>query len=302
MEKNYIPVLRQFLGYLKLEKGLSENSLTAYENDIRRYLDYIFEIKGFDDLSGVDVRHIEDFIGELGGMGLSPGTVARNISSIRGFHLFLVLEGFAKAYPAEIIDLPKKARKLPEVLNQEEVQEILDAPDTTDPAGMRDRAILECLYGAGLRVSELTGLTLDQLYFEIGFIRVFGKGSKERLVPVGSYAIEAVENYLKGARPLWVKRAESTKNRVFLNQRGAPISRVSIWNIVQKYAQMAGIGKTVYPHIFRHSFATHLLEGGADLRSVQEMLGHVSINTTEIYTHVDRSFLRQVYKEFHPRK
>jgi integrase/recombinase XerD len=302
LDKQYIPVLRQFLSYLKLEKGLAENSLAAYENDISRYLDYVFEIKGLTDLAGVDVRHIEDFIGELGGMGLAPGTIARNISSIRSFHLFLVLEGFVKANPAEIIDLPKKARKLPEVLNPEEVQEILDCPDTTEPAGMRDRAIIECLYGAGLRVSELTGLTLDQLYFEIGFIRVFGKGSKERLVPIGGYAIEAVEDYLKNARPLWVKQAARTKNRVFLNQRGSPISRISIWNIVQKYAQMAGVQKAVYPHIFRHSFATHLLEGGADLRSVQEMLGHVSINTTEIYTHVDRSFLRQVYKEFHPRK
>ena len=180
---------------------------------------------------------------------------------------------------------------------------MLETPDTTKPAGIRDKAILECLYGTGMRVSELTDLETDRMFFEIGFIRVIGKGSKERLVPVGEMAQEALEHYIEHARPLFYdpKKAHKSANKVFLNQRGGALSRMSIWNIVQKAAEEADIKKKVYPHIFRHSFATHLLEGGADLRAVQEMLGHSSILTTEIYTHVDRSLLQQTHKQFHPR-
>ncbi|MCH8557775.1 MAG: site-specific tyrosine recombinase XerD [Balneolia bacterium] len=303
MESAFSPVLKQFLQYLKLEKGLAENTLDAYKRDINNYLNFLFSVKDIRDLSGVELRHIEDYLFELAETGLATTTIARNISCIRSFHVFLVIEGFSAANPAQLVDLPKKAMKLPEVLRAEEVARLLDASSSFgfSSSPMRDRAILEVLYATGMRVSELTELTLEQIFPEIGFVRVFGKGSKERLVPVGKPALDAINIYLENERPLHAKNKEQTLNRVFLNQRGKPLSRVSVWTLVKKAAKMAGIRKPVYPHALRHSFATHLLEGGADLRSVQEMLGHVSINTTEIYTHVDRNFLQQVYREFHPR-
>lgn len=293
-----------YLQFIKLEKGLSQNSITSYKNDIARYIDFLVFNKKISDLAGVTLTHIEDFLNYLiDSECLSTSSLARNISSIRGFHEFATVEGFSQANPAELIELPKKARKLPEVLNVHEVEALLSSPNREKPAGIRDSAILECLYGTGMRVSELTGLEMDRLFFEIGFIRVIGKGNKERLVPVGEVAQEAIEHYVEDVRPLFFKpkNADKAKNRVFLNQRGGALTRMSVWNIVQKAAKKAEIQKPVYPHIFRHSFATHLLEGGADLRAVQEMLGHASILTTEIYTHVDRSFLHQVHKEFHPR-
>ncbi len=303
MESAFSPVLRQFLQYLKLEKGLAENTLEAYKRDISNYLNFLYAVKQIRDLAGTELRHIEDYLFELAETGLASTTIARNISSIRTFHVFLVIEGFSQANPAQLVDLPRKAMKLPEVLRPEEIKRILEVSSQQgfSSSPMRDRAILETLYATGMRVSELSELTLEQLFPEIGFIRVFGKGSKERLVPVGKPALEATQTYIENERPDVIKSREKTQNRVFLNQRGSPLSRVSVWTLVKKAAKAAGIRKPVYPHAFRHSFATHLLEGGADLRSVQEMLGHVSINTTEIYTHVDRNFLQQVYKEFHPR-
>lgn len=310
MENPFDPFLKQYILFIRSEKGLSANTLEGYEHDLTRYLGFVHQIWGLKDLSGISIQHIEAYLQELLAMELSPGSIARNISSIRGFHQFLVVEKITQANPAQHIDLPKKSRKLPEVLTVDEVIRILDSPDLETQQGVRDRAILETLYGTGMRVSELTGLQQDQLHFDIGFVRVIGKGNKERLVPVGEIAIDAIEKYLADVRPfhaavkdpkLGNKQTERTGNRVFLNRRGTPLSRMSIWNIVQQYAREAGITKNVYPHIFRHSFATHLLEGGADLRSVQEMLGHVSILTTEIYTHVDRTLLHQVHKEFHPR-
>lgn len=295
--------LQRYLQFVKVEKGLAENSAISYKNDLERYLLFLKREFRLTDLGGVTLQHIEQFLNELAELELSPGTIARNISSIRSFHEFAVVENFAEANPAELVDLPKKAGKLPEVLSADEVMRIIDKADRTEDAGIRDAAILETLYATGMRVSELTGLQLDNLYFEIGFIRVIGKGNKERLVPVGQMAQKAVEHYIESVRERFVnpKKRSKTENKLFLNQRGGPLSRMSIWNIVNKYAQKAEIEKNVYPHIFRHSFATHLLEGGADLRAVQEMLGHSSIITTEIYTHVDRSLLHQVHKEFHPR-
>lgn len=293
-----------YLQFIKLEKGLSHNSIVSYQNDLDRYLRFLITEKKISELAGVTLSHIEDFLNYLiDNELLSASSLARNISSIRGFHEFAVVEGITMANPAELVELPKKAKKLPEVLDRDEVEALLDSPDTESPAGIRDKAILECLYGTGMRVSELTGLETDRLFFEIGFIRVVGKGSKERLVPVGEIAQEALEHYIEHVRPLFFnpRKAEKAENKVFLNQRGGALTRMSIWNIVQKAAKEADIKKKVYPHIFRHSFATHLLEGGADLRAVQEMLGHSSILTTEIYTHVDRSLLHQVHKEFHPR-
>ncbi|MCR9132520.1 MAG: site-specific tyrosine recombinase XerD [bacterium] len=293
-----------YLQFVKLEKGLSNNSVVSYENDLQRYLHYMTVEFKLTDISGIALSHIESFLDYLiDNELLSASSLARNISSIRGFHEFAMVEGFTKANPAELIELPKKAKKLPEILNPEEIFAMLDSPDTSKPAGIRDKAILECLYGTGMRVSELTDLQTDRLFFEIGFIRVIGKGSKERLVPVGEHAQDALEHYIEHVRPLFFnpEKADKAKNKVFLNQRGGALTRMSVWNIVQKAAKAADITKNVYPHIFRHSFATHLLEGGADLRAVQEMLGHSSILTTEIYTHVDRSLLHQVHKQFHPR-
>lgn len=295
-------VLASYLLFLRLEKGLAENSLEAYEKDLKRYLSFLENTLNIGDLNGVTLRHIEDYIAELSSMGLAVSTIARNISSIRGFHEFAKIENYCLADPAELVELPQKSRKLPEVLNVDEVQKLLETPDLKTESGLRDSAIMECLYGTGIRVSELVDLQIDQLFFEIGCIKVRGKGNKERLIPIGEPARAAIKRYLDDARPVFRQtRSEVSRNRVFLNQRGSPLSRVSVWSIVNKAASEAGITKKVYPHIFRHSFATHLLEAGADLRAVQEMLGHVSILTTEIYTHVDRSFLHQVHRDFHPR-
>lgn len=296
--------LELYVQFIKLEKGLADNSVVSYKNDLERYLGYVYSRMKLKALDGITLAHIEEFLNFLVDEELlSAGSLARNISSIRGFHEFAVVEGITSANPAELVELPKKAQKLPDVLSQDEVIAMLDSPDTTKPAGIRDKAILECLYGTGMRVSELVNLEQDRMIFEIGFIRVTGKGNKERLVPVGEIAQDAISHYTEHVRPLFLdaKNPKKAKNKVFLNQRGGALTRMSVWNIVQKAAKAADIKKNVYPHIFRHSFATHLLEGGADLRAVQEMLGHSSILTTEIYTHIDRSFLHQVHKEFHPR-
>lgn len=295
--------LKRYLQFVKVEKGLAKNSSSSYENDLQRYLLFLQNELKISDLGGVTLQHIETFLEELTELGLTTSTIARNISSIRSFHEFAVVENLAQANPAELVELPKKAQKLPEVLETHEVEKIIDQADRTDNAGIRDVAILETLYATGMRVSELTDLEMDRLFFEIGFIRVIGKGNKERLVPVGNAAQSSIEHYLEMVREEFISKKNRAKaeNKLFLNQRGGPLSRMSIWNIVNKYAQKAKIEKNVYPHIFRHSFATHLLEGGADLRAVQEMLGHTSILTTEIYTHVDRSLLHQIHKEFHPR-
>ncbi len=295
--------LKQYLQFIKLEKGLAENSALSYENDLKRYLQFVARECKISALDGVTLQHIEAYLEELTAMELAVSSIARNISSIRSFHEFAVVERLAEANPAELIELPKKAKKLPEVLTPQEVEAIINQADRTHDAGIRDAAILETLYASGMRVSELTDLEMDRLFFEIGFIRVLGKGNKERLVPVGEIAQSAIEHYIETVRPKFIhkKNPEKSDNKIFLNQRGGPLTRMSIWNIVNKYAKKADIRKNVYPHIFRHSFATHLLEGGADLRAVQEMLGHTSIITTEIYTHVDRSLLHQIHKEFHPR-
>ncbi|TVQ04136.1 MAG: site-specific tyrosine recombinase XerD [Balneolaceae bacterium] len=295
--------LKQYLQFARIEKGLSKNSLVAYKNDLQRYLDYVSKELKIRDMAGITLQHIETFLSELTDLELAVSSIARNISSVRSFHEFAVVEGFTKANPAELVELPKKAQNLPEVLHTHEVDQIISTADRTTYAGIRDAAILETLYATGMRVSELTDIEPNRLFFEIGFIRVIGKGNKERLVPVGEIAQQAVEHYIETARDVFLdsQNPAKSKNKLFLNQRGGPLTRMSVWNIVNKYAQKAGIKKNVYPHIFRHSFATHLLEGGADLRAVQEMLGHTSIITTEIYTHVDRTLLHQVHKQFHPR-
>lgn len=310
-ERPFAIELKRYLQFIRIEKGLSKNSILAYERDLERYLRFLRNEHNLGDLAGVTFQHVESFIGRLSETGMAGSSIARNISSVRGFHEFAVIEGMAAANPADSLDLPHRFKNLPETLHTEEIIAMLETPDREKPAGIRNIAILETLYGTGMRVSELTELEKSSLYFEIGFIRVIGKGNKERMVPVGEHAQQAIEHYLETVRPLWKAKAKKRagkagpKNdpgeRIFLNQRGGALTRVSVWQIVKKAAAEAGIDKNVYPHIFRHSFATHLLEGGADLRAVQEMLGHASILTTEIYTHVDRSLLHQMHKEFHPR-
>ena len=291
----------QYLYFLKLEKGLSNNSLSAYYTDLRRYLSYIGRDIGLDDLSGITIEHIENYLKELFAMNLSVSSISRNISSIRGFHQFAVMERWSPANPAELIELPKKGRNLPDVLDQQEVSQLLEAPDRSDYLGKRDAAILELMYATGLRASETIMLEKDQFVHELQLLRIIGKGNKERLVPVGEMALKAVSDYLKHSRPFLLKSNVDSKNRLFLSYRGKPLTRMSLWHIVTAAAQKADIQKSIHPHTLRHSFATHLLEGGADLRAVQEMLGHVSILTTEIYTHIDRSFLEEVHKTYHPR-
>ncbi|TVQ70168.1 MAG: site-specific tyrosine recombinase XerD [Balneolaceae bacterium] len=292
---------QQYLNFLKLEKGLSQNSLDSYGRDLRRYLDFIGRDTGIPDMAGITLEHIENFLKELLAMNLSVSSISRNISSIRGFHLFAVMERWCPANPAELIELPRKGRKLPEVLDQQEVIALLEAPDRSDLLGKRDAAVLELMYATGLRASETVELENDQLITELQLLRIIGKGNKERLVPVGGMAMKALADYLKDARPFLRKNVADAKNRLFLSYRGKPLTRMSLWHIVTGAAREAGLQKQIHPHTLRHSFATHLLEGGADLRAVQEMLGHVSILTTEIYTHIDRSFLEEVHKSFHPR-
>ena len=292
--------LDTFLNYLTLERNFSGNTRASYLNDLGRYLAWLHEggVKPEEAAPG-DIRK---FIEELHEIGLEASSVARNISAIRSFHKFLLTERLAAMNPAENIHQPKLARYLPSVLTVEEMTALLDAPLRRHPTGnfmLRDKAMLEFLYATGVRVSELLGLSRLSLHMDDGFVRVFGKGSKERLVPIGQTAISWMKRYLEELRPGMTSPA--SYDTIFLNSRGGKLSRMAAWNIVRQHAVIAGIEKPISPHTFRHSFATHLLEGGADLRVVQEMLGHSSIIATQIYTHIDRSFIKEVHKTFHPR-
>ncbi|MFA6232565.1 MAG: site-specific tyrosine recombinase XerD [Bacteroidota bacterium] len=289
-----------FKNYLRLERGFSGNSVSAYILDLTRYVSWLQDERNIQSPEQIQLRDITDFLRGLKEAGFAASSMARTISSIRHFHRSLLTERMCEHNPAEQLDTPALTRHLPVVLTQDEMLLILQQPDVTQLLGVRDRAILETLYATGMRVSELTTLTLDQLFLEDGLVRVFGKGSKERIVPIGSEARKWCTDYLNTVRPRLLKRGKPHRS-VFVNHRGGPISRMSILTITKKYAAMAGITMDVHPHTFRHSFATHLLEGGADLRSVQEMLGHADISTTQIYTHVDRDYLKEVHRTFHPR-
>jgi integrase/recombinase XerD len=290
--------LYPFLDYVRLERGLSDNSIDAYERDLVRYLS-LLEDRGITSVGSITPRDVSDYIRILDDLGLAPSSVARSLTAVRVFHKFLVSEGILQGNPTENQRPPKVGRKLPEVLNVEEMAVLLDQPDLETSLGIRDRAMLEMMYGAGLRVSEAIDLKPNQLIFDIDVVRVFGKGSKERLVPIGGQAQAWVRKYLDGARPDLAK--PGSPSNVFLNFRGGCLSRMGVYKILRKYVTAAGIGKSVSPHTMRHSFATHLLEGGADLRAVQEMLGHADISTTQIYTHIDREYLKEVHRTFHPR-
>jgi integrase/recombinase XerD len=291
--------LERFDDFLTLEQGSSPNTIEAYRRDVDRLVDYA-AAKGA--LSPVDVtsRMLRDFVYHLKDIGLSPSSIRRNISAIRTYFRFLLAEGATARDPSERLETPKRWRTLPEVLTVEEVTRLLGAPTIDDPLVFRDRAMLELAYGAGLRVSEWITIGVRDVLFEDKLVRVFGKGSKERLVPIGRTAIGAVATYMRELRPTLEKKGGG-KGALFLNVRGVPLTRMGAWKILRRHVERAEIQKHVSPHTLRHSFATHLLEGGADLRAVQEMLGHADISTTQIYTHVDREYLRQVHRQFHPR-
>ncbi len=292
-----------YLHFLELEKNAARNTIASYRLDIERYLRFLEEhsIRSMDD---VRESHTSEFLASLRARGLSPRSVTRAFSAIKGFHTFLVGDGIAGANPAAMLETPKLPRTLPGVLSQSEVEEILGQPKESEKdrkrLWLRDRTILEVLYAAGIRVSELIRLRQSEVHDTEGILRVFGKGSKERLVPIGGSALRWISRYRREGRPLLARRGVS-QDVLFLNRRGTPMTRMAIWNIVQMYTKKAGITKEVHPHTFRHSFATHLLEGGADLRAVQEMLGHSDISTTQIYTHIDREYLKEVHRTFHPR-
>jgi integrase/recombinase XerD len=289
--------IQSFGHYLRIERGLSGHSLEAYIRDIRKLATYLAPLQT--PLLDVKENHILDFLTDLHGLGIEASTQSRCLSGIRSFFQYLVYEGKMLMDPTVHIKSPQKGRKLPDTLSFDEINLMLESNDMSTNEGVRNRAMFEFLYGAGLRVSELIGLKLTDVYVENGFIKVCGKGDKERLVPAGRDAFTYLKLYLEHIRPQ-IPVKKSAINYVFLNRRGSPLSRVMVFIICKDLAQKAGIQKTISPHTFRHSFATHLIEGGADLRAVQEMLGHESILTTEIYTHLDRAYLSQIVRDFHP--
>ena len=291
--------LKEYLTTLKLERNLSGNTVSSYKNDISSLFSFL-ETLGITDPSQVNKKELNSFFSSLSKTGLSSNSAARYYSSIKGFFRYLFIQNYIKENPMEKVSSPKLKKGLPLVLSVTEVDSILSKPDTSVVLGLRDKALLELLYACGVRVSELLGLKVSDLFFNEEIIRVFGKGSKERLVPVGRSAVKWVKEYLIKSRTMLEKKHKS-ENFLFLNKRGTKLSRMGIWKIVDKYVKEAGIKKEVHPHTFRHSFATHLLEGGADLRAVQEMLGHADISTTQIYTHIDREYIKQMHKDFHPR-
>jgi len=291
--------LKEYLAALKLERNLAGNTVSSYKNDISSLLSFL-ETLDITDPSLVGKKELNSFFSSLNKIGLSSNSAARYYSSIKGFFQYLFVQNYIKENPMEKVSSPKLKKSLPLVLSVNEVDSILSRPDTSNVLGLRDKALLELLYACGVRVSELLGLKVSDLFFNEEMIRVFGKGSKERLVPVGRSAVKWINEYLIKSRPMLEKKHKS-ENFLFLNKRGTKLSRMGIWKIVDKYVKDAGIKKEVHPHTFRHSFATHLLEGGADLRAVQEMLGHADISTTQIYTHIDREYIKQMHKDFHPR-
>jgi len=288
----------RYLNYLILEKGLSEKTIASYSQDLMRYFDFL-KSKHIDNIEDADTPMILMHLMGLRKEGLGQRSRARHLVSIRGFYRFLVQEKILKKDPSGAVELPKTISKLPGVLSVDEIQRLLDAFDSQTPKGVRDTAMIELLYAAGLRVSELVGLKLQNVNLEAGFVRVFGKGSKERVVPIGRYAMDTMRRYVETARPQLLKGA--TSRFLFVARADKPMTRQGFWKRLKLYAQKAGIYKPVTPHTIRHSFASHLLEGGADLRAIQEMLGHADISTTQIYTHLAREYLKKTHEKHHPR-
>lgn len=295
---NWNRYIKDFVSYLKIEKGLAENSILAYQNDVDKLKEFAAASSKLPDQLSYD--DLKQFLSTLYDLGLSARSQARIISGIKQFYGFLLLENLIKEDPSELLEQPKLGRKLPEVLTIEEIDSLLAAIDLSKNEGHRNRAMLETLYSCGLRVSELVGLRFSDLFFEEGFIRVIGKGNKERLVPVSPQVQKEIDIYQQHIRN-HLNIQKGSENIVFLNRRGAQLTRVMVFTIIKNLAESIGLKKNISPHTFRHSFATHLIEGGANLRAIQEMLGHESITTTEIYTHLDQRFLRDAILSFHPR-
>ena len=293
-------LVAEFLDYLQTERNMARNTVLSYRIDLTRYVDFLHHrnISHPSQSSPADIRAL---LKELSEAGYAATSIARLLTAIRMFHRYLVGEQYADKDPAATLSFPKKIQRLPGVLEIHEIERLLEAPNLETPLGLRDRALLEFLYATGVRVSELTSVRLSDYYPNEAWVRVIGKGNRERLVPIGEQAIEWVEKYVREVRPRLLNKKRKT-DYLFLNFRGGKLSRISFWRILKAYVRAAEISKRISPHTLRHSFATHLLEGGADLRAVQEMLGHVSIVTTQIYTHLDRAFLKEVHRQFHPRE
>ena len=291
-------LVEEYLHFLAVERGASLNTLEAYSRDIGRFLEYA-GASGVPSPLAVNPEHVTAYLGALRGQGLSPASVNRKLAAIRGFYRYLLREARVEENPLARVETARTWMRLPGALSRDEMESLLAQPAEASPSGIRDRAILELLYATGIRVSELATLTLNRLNRQMGFLVAVGKGRKERIVPVGQSALGWLGRYIEQARPVFLKK--KTSNTLFLNRSGEGFTRQGLWKLIKKYAKMAGLERKVHPHTFRHSFATHLLEGGADLRSVQIMLGHADISTTQIYTHVSRERLKEVHKRFHPR-
>ncbi|MCB9335288.1 MAG: site-specific tyrosine recombinase XerD [Flavobacteriales bacterium] len=298
---NWTPTIKGFKSYLQLERSLSENSIEAYLHDVEMLVQFL-EIKGLD-YSPITItkKQVEEFIQYVSELGMSATSQARILSGLKAFFKYMLIEDMIKVSPTELIEAPKIGRKLPDTLSFEEINQIIDAIDLSTNEGERNKAMLETLYSCGLRVSELVNLRLSKLMLEEGFVIVIGKGDKERIVPIGSVAIKHIKIYIESIRNHMSVIKKESEDILFLNRRGGKLTRVMVFTIIKQLVEKVGIHKNVSPHTFRHSFATHLVEGGADLRAVQEMLGHESITTTEIYTHLDRDYLRQAIIDYHPR-
>ncbi|RYU95357.1 site-specific tyrosine recombinase XerD [Emticicia agri] len=298
---NWPIYIQHFKNYLRLERSMSENSIEAYLRDVEKLSQFAAMAAHNRGPEAITEKDIADFLEYINQFGLTPTSQARILSGIKSFYKYLAIENLIQIDPTQLIEGPKTGRKLPDTLSFPEIEQMLAIIDLSTPEGTRNRAIIEVLYSCGIRVSELVDLKLTNCYFDIGFIRVVGKGNKMRLVPIGRDAIKYTKIYLENSRNHLDIKPEA-EDIVFLNRRGKALTRVMIFLIIKELAERAGIHKSISPHTFRHSFATHLIEGGADLRAVQEMLGHESITTTEIYTHLDRAFLQETLKSYHPRE
>ncbi len=293
--------VKDFIHYLIVERNLAHNTIVSYERDLKKYVQYLQKVEQLCRWNDVARFHIMQFLKFLKEKGSSPKTIARHLASVRSFHQFLLREKAVNQDPTVHIETPQLPRKLPNVLSMAEVEALLEAPKQNTPFSIRDKAMLELLYATGIRVSELIQLNVFDVHLTMGFIRCYGKGRKERIVPIGKMATDALKRYIEQGRPELLRRKKGTTDALFLNHHGERLTRQGCWKILKRLAKEANIQKQLTPHTLRHSFATHLLENGADLRAVQEMLGHADISTTQIYTHVTKTRLKDVYKQFHPR-
>ncbi len=298
MKDNMITQIKEFLDYLSIERGLSKNTLESYGRDLKKYAAY-FKKQGIENPDGIKRQDIQNFLMTLKDGKLNASSIARNLVAVKVFHRYLITQRYVKEDVTSVLETPKLWKTLPDVLDLKEVEAILEKPNTLKKQGLRDKAALELMYATGMRVSELVNLKVNDIHMDVGFVRCIGKGQKERIIPFGRKAKEALQKYLAKARAKFLKKGDS--GALFLTRLGKPMSRQSFWMVIKRYVREARIKKRVTPHTFRHSFATHLLQRGADLRVVQELLGHTNISTTQIYTHIDKERLKQIHQKFHPR-